>query len=230
MPNSLENQFISDGYVGQLHIGLQTLSAGPKFQVFDGQGNPSSLTIAASGYGGSITGSLTAGNLVLPNLASVVTLIDLIYPIGSVFLSFSNSNPGLRFVGTTWTQASQGKFIVGVGTGTDGNSTSMTFGAGNNTNGSYSTTLTPDQVPDHYHYVALNQTSTANGSTANLDANSYMAFARNPAGIGTFEYRLDGLAATANVGRTSGVVRTNSVSGVTTTNPSYGVYVWLRTA
>lgn len=230
MPNSLENQFISDGYVGQLHTGFVPLSSADLRPIFDGLGNQSSLSLAASGHGASVTGSLTAGNVVFPNVEAITTLIDLLYPIGSVFISFTNSNPGLRFVGTTWSQTSQGRFIVGVGTGTDNTGNSMTFDPGTNGNGDYSQTLTPDQVPDHFHYIAVNQTSIANGANANLDANSYMAYARNPAGVGTFEYRLDGLGVVANVGRTSGVVRTQAVSGISTTNPSYGLYVWLRTA
>lgn len=228
MPNSLQNQFISDGYVGQLHLGLSSLSAAAPRPVYDGLGNQSSLTVAASGYGATVTGALTAGNVVFPALSVLTTLIDLLYPVGSVFLSFSNVNPGVRFVGTTWTQTSQGRFLVGTGTGTDGNNSSMTFDPGNNNNGNYESVLNSDQVPDHYHYIAIDQVSNANGANANLDANSYMAYARNPAGVGTFEYRLDGLASVANVGRTSGVVRSTAVSGVQTTNPSYGLYVWLR--
>jgi hypothetical protein len=214
MPNSLENQFISDGYIGQLHVGLTTLSSGNISTVFDGDGNPSSLSLSVSGGGASITGSLTSGKIAYPSVETPLTIVDYFYPVGSVFLSFSNTNPSTRFSGTTWQQISQGLFLVGAGTGTDGNNTSMTFSPGRNTNGDYSTTLTSDQVPDHYHYI---------------DANSYMAWERNPAGFGTFEYRLDGLAAVANVGRTSGVVRTQAISGITTTNPSYGLYVWLRT-
>lgn len=230
MPNSLENQFISDGYIGQLHLGLSSLEAGPQYPVYDGVGHTSSLSIGLSGGGAVITGTLTAGNVVYPAVAALTTLIDLLYPVGSVFLSFSNTNPGVRFVGTTWTQVSQGRLLAGVGTGTDGNNNSQTLAAGNNNNGNYSINLTTDQVPDHYHYIAVNQTSTANGANANLDANTYMAYERNPAGVGTFEYRLDGLNTEANVGRTSGVVRTQALSGIQTTNPSYGVYVWNRTA
>lgn len=230
MPNSLENQFISDGYKGQLHVGMRALSAGPQFPVFDGQGNTSSLSVALSGGGATVTGGLTAGRVVYPALATLTTLIDLLFPVGSVQLSFDNVNPGTRFVGTTWTQTSQGRFLVGTGTGTDSNNQSMTFPPGNSGLGDYGTTLTSDQVPDHYHYIAVNQVSTANGANANLDANGYMAFARNPAGVGTFEYRLDGLASVANVGRTSGVVRSQAISGIQTTNPAYGLYVWVRTA
>jgi hypothetical protein len=230
MPNSLENQFISDGYVGQLHLGFQSLSSGGPTPVFDGLGNISSLSVGPSGTGATVTGALTAGNIVYPSVQAIISLINYLYPVGSVFLSFSNTNPSVRFVGTSWTQVSQGRVLVGTGTGVDGNNTSVTFAPGSNTNGDYTTTLTSDQVPDHYHYVAVNQTSTANGARANLDSESYVAWERNPAGFGTFEYRLDGLASVANVGRTSGVVRSQAISGITTTNPSYGLYVWLRTS
>lgn len=230
MPNSLENQFISDGYVGQLHLGLSALSTGEQRPVYDGLGNQTSLSISQTNSGATVTGALTAGNITLPTSVTPKTLVDFFYPVGSVFISFASDNPGTRFVGTTWSQVSQGKYLVGVGTGVDGNNNSATFTAGNNNSGSYSQTLTNDQVPDHFHYIAVNQTSFANGFNANLDSNSYLAWERNPAGTGSFEYRLDGLAATANVGRTSGVVRTAAVSGVSTTNPSYGLYVWQRTA
>lgn len=226
MSNSLENQFISDGYIGQLQLGLSAISG--VLPVFDGLGNQTSLSIGASGLGATITGSLTSGNVVYPTSNTLITLIDLLYPVGSVFLSFTNANPGTRFVGTSWSQVSQGRFLVGVGTGVDGNNSSMSFAAGNNNNGSYNTNLTTDQVPEHYHYIAVNQASVANGANANLTQDTYMAYERNPAGVGTFEYRLDGLNTEANVGRTSGVVRNTAVSGVQTTNPSYGIYVWRR--
>ncbi len=230
MPNSLENQFISDGYIGQLHLGLSSLSPGPLYPVYDGLGNPSSLTVGYDGAGAVITGGLTAGNVVFPTRAAITSLIDVLYPVGSIFLSLTNTNPSIRFVGTTWTQVSQGRVLVGVGTGTDGDNNTLTFSSGNNNNGQYAINLTTNQLPDHYHYVAVDQTSTSNGTTANLTADTYMAFQRNPAGIGTFEYRLDGLNAESNIGRTSGPVRSEEVEEIQTTNPSYGIYVWSRTA
>jgi hypothetical protein len=89
--------------------------------------------------------------------------------------------------------------------------------------------MTSDEIPSHYHYVATNTQAVDNGQPT-LSQDNYLAFARNPAGIGTFEYRLDGLPQVANVGKTSDVVRSTAVSASPLTNPAYGVYIWSRTA
>ena len=41
-------------------------------------------------------------------------IFDLIYPIGSIYLSVNNTNPGTLF-GGTWEQISQGRALVGEG-------------------------------------------------------------------------------------------------------------------
>ena len=56
------------------------------------------------------------------------------YPVGSVYITYNNVNPG-TFLGGTWVQFGQGRTLVGEGTGNDG-STSMSFTA-NSTGGSY---------------------------------------------------------------------------------------------
>ena len=50
------------------------------------------------------------------------------YPVGSVKLTYDATNPGTR-LGGTWVQFSQGRVLIGQGTGSDG-TTSMTFAAG----------------------------------------------------------------------------------------------------
>ena len=56
------------------------------------------------------------------------------YPVGSVYITYNNVNPG-TFIGGTWVQFGQGRTLIGQGTGNDG-STSMSFTA-NNTGGKY---------------------------------------------------------------------------------------------
>ena len=56
------------------------------------------------------------------------------YPVGSVYITYNNNNPG-NFLGGTWERFGQGRTLVGEGTGNDG-STSMSFTA-NNTGGKY---------------------------------------------------------------------------------------------
>ena len=57
------------------------------------------------------------------------------YPVGSVYITYNNNNPG-NFLGGTWVQFGQGRTLIGEGTGNDG-STSMTF-TSNSTGGKYS--------------------------------------------------------------------------------------------
>lgn len=74
--------------------------------------------------------------------------LDTVYPVGSVKLTWDAVNPGTR-LGGTWVQFSQGRVLIGQGTGSDG-STSMTFGAAG-TGGEYNHTLTQEEMPRHYH-------------------------------------------------------------------------------
>lgn len=62
------------------------------------------------------------------------TTFDSIYPIGSVYISLTDTNPGTYLKGT-WEQFAQGRTLVGVGEGSDGTNT-QTF-AVNDTGGEY---------------------------------------------------------------------------------------------
>lgn len=60
--------------------------------------------------------------------------INSIYPIGSVYISLTETNPGTYLKGV-WEQFGQGRNLIGEGTGNDGNNT-MNFTAGS-TGGNY---------------------------------------------------------------------------------------------
>lgn len=77
-----------------------------------------------------------------------LTLLNIMWPVGSVYITYNKNNPG-NFLGGTWEQIGQGRTLIGQGTGNDG-STSMSFTA-NNTGGRYTETLTIDQIPSHSH-------------------------------------------------------------------------------
>lgn len=77
--------------------------------------------------------------------------INSIYPIGSVYISLTETNPGTYLKGT-WEQFAQGRTLMGVGEGNDG-TTSMTFEA-NATGGEYNHKLTTDEMPKHHHYIS----------------------------------------------------------------------------
>lgn len=74
--------------------------------------------------------------------------INSIYPVGSVYTSLTNTNPG-KFLKGTWQQFAQGRTLVGEGTGNDGTN-SQTFEI-SSTGGEYKHKLTVDEMPSHDH-------------------------------------------------------------------------------
>lgn len=71
------------------------------------------------------------------------TTLDSIYPIGSVYISLTDTNPGTYLKGT-WEQFAQGRTLVGVGSGSDG-SNNQTFDV-NDTGGEYKHLLTKKEL------------------------------------------------------------------------------------
>lgn len=53
----------------------------------------------------------------LENKTTVKAIIDVVYPVGSIYISKNSTNPGTLWPGTTWTRESEGRMIIGVGTG-----------------------------------------------------------------------------------------------------------------
>lgn len=86
------------------------------------------------------------------------TTLDSIYPVGSVYISLTITNPGTYLKGT-WEQFAQGRTLIGVGSGSDGSNT-QTFDV-NDTGGEYKHLLTKKEL-SFLDYGALLQ---QNGST-----------------------------------------------------------------
>jgi hypothetical protein len=95
------------------------------------------------------------------NVYTKTEVINTIYPIGSIYLSVNNTNPGTYLTGTTWAAWGSGKVPVGVDASqtefntvekSDGAKTSTNVISGGGTSGS--TTLTINQIPSHTHTYA----------------------------------------------------------------------------
>jgi hypothetical protein len=71
------------------------------------------------------------------------SILNSIYPVGSVYISLTSTNPGTYLKGT-WEQFAQGRTLVGVGSGSDGSNT-QTF-AVNDTGGEYKHLLTKKEL------------------------------------------------------------------------------------
>lgn len=223
---SLTDQFISDLYGSLLHVEAESLSSANITDVYDGLGNKSSLSLGMENNGAVITGSLSAGNLIFPSQPSLIKLIDYIYPVGSCLLTLDSTNPATRFIGTTWVQVSQGMVITGVGTGTDADNVSKTTIVGFNSGGKYQHTLTVNDIPDHYHFVANTEDDHSVGDR-DLTSSNYIAQGGRSF-VSNYSYKFDGNALVPTLGRTSSVAEKLSSNPITLTNPSYGVYVWNR--
>lgn len=168
--------------------------------------------------------------------ASPIKLIDLIYPVGSIYISVSDMNPTI-FFGGTWEQI-QGRFLLGVGTN-DGN-TVTTFGtlsAGYTTinagdkGGKYVHTLSTSEMPSHTHGIH-NGGSHQHGQQVTANAGS--------GGPGVREdYKRDASGLTAypqGIPTEWGGVHSHGMDAAggsqphTNMPPYLGVYMWKRIA
>ena len=81
---------------------------------------------------------------------STKELVDILYPVGYIYMSTNSANPGTLFPGTTWEAYAQGRVLIGAGTGTDSRSEKKTFTAGS-TGGEYNHQLTVGELAQHNH-------------------------------------------------------------------------------
>ncbi len=86
-----------------------------------------------------------------------VELIDLIYPIGSIFMSTASANPG-AYLGGTWELWGKGRVPVGV------DEAQTEFASAEKTGGEKTHTLSANEMPAHRHYL---NNPNADGSTVN---------------------------------------------------------------
>lgn len=91
------------------------------------------------------------------------TTLDSIYPIGSVYISLTDTNPGTYLKGT-WEQFAQGRTLVGVGSGNDGTNT-QTFDV-NDTGGEYKHLISKKELSIIDYGALLQQ----NGSSIGVHA------------------------------------------------------------
>ena len=91
-----------------------------------------------------------ANKLLLSDILSDILLA--VYPVGSIIMSDSSENPGLRF-GGTWVKYAEGRTIIGDGT------SDRSFSKGD-TGGESTHTLTKSEMPSHTHTYTKPPSST----------------------------------------------------------------------
>ena len=222
MSASLENQFISDRYTSLLHLSGSSIT-GVLDSVHDGLGNSTPIQISDArvviGAGSSIIdvnedeASVSINNIQLPTAPTATTLYNVIFPVDSIYLTATNINPSTSFTGTQWELVSEGRYLAGIGTGSDKNGGQETISEGSNSDtiGEYKHTLIEDEMPRHAHSISersrkFGQTNTSRKLVVKQ---------------GDFDSAADEHASTSAKG--------NSQSH-NNTPPYFGVYVWKRTS
>ena len=99
-----------------------------------------------------------------PTIPDVSTILNSIYPVGTIYTSVSSVNPS-TFFGGTWVAFGSGRTLIGVDTSdTDFNSVEKTGGEKTHT-------LTIDEMPSHNHNKLKLRWSTSAGANAVYGSN-----------------------------------------------------------
>ena len=126
-----------------------------------------------------------------------------IYPVGSIYMSTSSTNPS-NFIGGTWEAYGQGRILVGVGTNggytfTAG-STGTTIGEKTNPLGEYTHVLTANEIASHTHSAtttgSVSSTFTGESVTTSSvgDHTHTISGSTNSAGSHTHDFSQGGKA------------------------------------
>ena len=136
---------------------------------------------------------------------------DLIYPVGSIYMSVNNTNPSTLF-GGTWEQI-QDKFLLSAGT---------TYNAGA-TGGSATHTLSVSQLPTHNHDGLFWGSTSGSAFVYTGSSGSNTVFDLADPGVNTKSYNYNGI---------NHIVSGNTGEGASINHmpPYLVVYMWVRTA
>ena len=225
----LTNQFISDRYTSLLHLsGAQMTSPLAEGQtshgVYDGKGNYTGIGVT--------TTNISFNNITMPKSTTDTTLVDYFFPIGSIFISLDNVNPGVRMTETVWELVSEGLFLAGVGTGTDKNDKTAAITADDTNRGEYEHTLTVEEAPDHTHKAAGDKGGEHFFTINDANTTPQSTGAHGPSDGPNTDNDAQWWPYVGQVWNSSPSDNERAVVGQSHNNmpPSYGVYVWKRTS
>ena len=175
--------------------------------------NGSTITITYGKSGQSSTSWLASWNGYELGCISPKTVLLMAFPVGAVYITYNNNNPG-NFLGGTWVRFGEGRTLMGQGTGNDG-STSMSFTTAGDTGGKYKTS--------HYHTTSFG-----------WDSNAF--FAGKPDGAANNDYSRTSIVANGYVIQTASsptsASRLNWTEDIAVSHvqPYIVIYFWRRTA
>ena len=116
-------------------------------------GRATAAASSASAAATSASNAASSASAAAGSASSAAAAVLAAFPVGAVYITATNVNPG-TFIGGTWARIGQGRTLIGEGTlGSD------TYAAGA-TGGAARVTLTTSEMPAHNHSGATGITST----------------------------------------------------------------------
>ena len=172
-------------------------------------------------------------------------IVNLIYPVGSIYMSVSSTSPATLF-GGTWVRWGNGKVPVGIDTSNSNfNTTEKTGGSATSsytpsgTVGSH--TLTASQIPSHKHSVSITKSGAHTHTIYSMDKGKNDGTAMRLGTSANYDNTIYGVpsggahthtVSETSVGGGSGHNHTfsGSAGSVSTLQPYITCYMWKRTA
>ncbi|MFA1326989.1 DUF859 family phage minor structural protein [Streptococcus dysgalactiae] len=153
-----------------------------------------------------ISGKLYVNNTEVKPSFDKTEILNMVYPVGSVYMSTSSANPS-TFIGGTWQRYAQGRTIVGV------SENETEFNYAGKTGGEKTHQLTKPEMPRHDHNVSNDNNALL------LAASSTKAYATAGAGSGSNSWPWQ-----------KGVQAEGGNQPHNNLQPYITTYIWLRTA
>ena len=225
-----------------------SLSGARNLIVYQGTYNASYAHTVANGYDATLVipgdngGSAIAPVLNKPALTSAhtATLIDLIYPVGSIYIAAIATNPGTLFGVGTWESFGSEKMLRGISTGTagtTGGADSFTLVEANIPEHNHDFSAAPT-LPDHVHAAGTNQVANAypfeyTSVDVGFSGGSYRAWIRSG---GNDQFSVTGnsgnptTSPSINVSGTTGNYGQLSPTAIDNRPAYITVYMWKRIA
>lgn len=147
-------------------------------------------------------------------IVDTYNITDIIFPVGAIYLTWNNTNPG-NFLGGTWVRMAEGRGLFGVGTSKDKDGLSARV-IEHEEGGYWKHTLSGEEMPSHDHGVYIQNTV----GNPLVDAPQWtIAFPNN--------WKQYDSATRLLATSTS---KTGGNQSFWTVPPYIGIYVWRRTA
>lgn len=149
------------------------------------------------------------------------------FPVGTVLHTYTSTNPS-TYIGGTWSRISQGRVLIGMGTGTDTNSvTKSVTSVGNQSGEEYEHTQTLSELYPHYHRMMSYTASGVEGTSSTSSSADRVTYNSDGKSYTSYTYYRGGNGNGTSTARGDSDLKDNTAMNVT--QPTYGVYIWRRT-